>query len=211
MITIIKLQNLFGDLSPRGMDQVFTDWEMLVGFGAEAECKPIVIASSADEINKRLDPQHVVVETQVEKNEAGFGHIYFAFPNEMVIEIIGEVLMIPDSAKEEKSRSGLSKNDIETFQEMANLLCGSWNRVFQDLERNLRISQSVEDLIVSPSVASKSALVDRVPEGRVAWVDTKVVAGDKTYQSMIVLPFSVALAVTEEFYATTDPRSARTS
>jgi chemotaxis protein CheY-P-specific phosphatase CheC len=210
MITIIKLQNLFGDLSPRGMDQVFTDWEMLVGFGAEATCEPVVIAASAEEINQRLDPKHVVVETQVEKNESGFGHIYFAFPNEMVIEIIGDVLMIPDSAKEEKARSGLSPNDIETFQEMANLLCGSWNRVFQDLERNLRISQSVEDLIVSPSVGSKSALVDRVPDGRVAWVDTKVVAGDKTYDTMIVLPFNVALAVTEEFYATTDPRAART-
>lgn len=209
MITIIKLQNLFGDLSPKGMDQVFTDWEMLVGFGAEADCKPIVIADSAAAINKRLDAQHVVVETQVEKNDQGFGKIFFAFPNELVIDIIGEVLMIPDEAKEEKARSGLSKNDIETFQEMGNLLCGSWNRVFQELERNLRISQSVDDLIVSASVGSKSALIDRVPDGRIAWVDTRVISGDKVYQSLIVLPFAVALAITEEFYATTDPRSAR--
>ena len=79
-----------------------------MGFGAEAECQPIVIAESAEKINERLDPKHVVVETRVEKNEAGFGHIYFAFPNELVIEIIGDVLMIPDSAKEEKARSGLS-------------------------------------------------------------------------------------------------------
>ena len=190
------------------MEQVFTDWEMLVGFGAKAECAPIVIASGTAEIAKHMDAQHVVVETQVEKNETGFGQIFFVFPNEMVIEIIGEVLMIPDSAKEEKARSGLSKNDIETFQEMANLLCGSWNRVFQDLERNLRISQSVDDLKVSTSTASKSAIVSRIPEGRVAWVNTKVVAGAKTYPAMIVLPFSVALAVAEEFYATTDPRSA---
>lgn len=208
MITIVKLQNLFGDLSPRGMEQVFTDWEMLVGFGAKAECAPIVIASGAAEIDKHMDSNHVVIETQIEKNNVGFGHIYFVFPNSMVIEIIGEVLMIPDSAKEEKAKSGLSKNDIETFQEMANLLCGSWNRVFQDLERNLRISQSVDDLKVSPSNGSKSALLSRIPEGRVAWVDTKVQAGDKTYPAMIVLPFSVALAVAEEFYATSDPRSA---
>lgn len=211
MITIVKLQNLFGDLSPRGMEQVFTDWEMLVGFAAKAECAPIVIASGAAEINKHIDSQHVVIETQVEKNEAGFGPIFFAFPNELVIEVIGEVLMIPESTKEDKARSGLSKNDIETFQEMANLLCGSWNRVFQDLKRNLRISQSVDDLKISPSTASKSALVSRIPEGRVAWVKTDVVAAGKTYSAMIVLPFSVALAVAEEFYATTDPRSAETS
>ncbi len=211
MITIIKLQNLFTDLSPRGMDQVFSDWEMLVGFGAMAECQPIVIAAGAEEIQHRVDPQHILVETQVEKNNAGIGRIYFAFPNELVIDIIGELMMVPDSVKEERSRLGLSENDVETFQEMANLLCGSWNRVFQDLERNLRISQSVDDLVVSASLGSSCALVDRIPEGRVAWVDTKIIAGDKTYRSLIVLPFDVALAVTEEFYATTDPRAARAS
>lgn len=209
MITIVKLQSLFGDLSPRGMEQVFTDWEMLVGFDAKAKCAPIALASGPAEVNAQLDPSHVVVETQIQKNDAGFGRIYFAFPNDMVIDIIGEVLMIPDSAKEEKARSGLSENDIETFQEMANLLCGSWNRVFQNLERNLRISQSVDDLIVSPSSGSESALVQRVPDGRVTWIETSVTSGDKTYPSMIVLPFDVALAIAEEFYATTDPRSAK--
>ena len=63
----------------------------------------------------------------------------------------------------------------------------------------------MDGLKVSPSVGSKSALVSRVPEGRVAWVETKIEAGDKTYPAMIVLPLSVAMAVAEEFYATTDP------
>ncbi|QDV04741.1 hypothetical protein Poly30_02340 [Planctomycetes bacterium Poly30] len=208
MITLVKLQTLFGDLAPRGMEQVFTDWEMLAGFAAKAECSPIVIASGIAEINRFMGPNHVVVETKIEKNSAGFGHIYFAFPNAMVIEIIGEMLMISESAREEKARSGLSKTDVETFQEMANLLCESWNRVFQDLDRNLRISQSVQDLRVSASIGSKSAVISRIPEGRVAWVPTKITSGDKSYTAMIVLPFGVALAVAEEFYATTDPRSA---
>ncbi len=209
MITIVKLQHLFGDLSPRGMEQVFTDWEMLVGFAAKAECSPIVIASGAPELSESLAKQHTVIETQIEKDEAGFGQIFFAFPNTLVIDIIGDVLMMPEDVKEEKVKSGLSKNDIETFQEMANLLCGSWNRVFQDLERSLRISQSVEDLKVTPTNGSKVALTERVPEGRVAWVDTKVTAGDKVYDAMIVLPFDVALAVADEFYASVDPRSAK--
>ncbi|MEM8712216.1 MAG: hypothetical protein AAGG01_14800 [Planctomycetota bacterium] len=209
MITIVKLRELFGNLSPRGMEQVFTDWEMLFGFGAKTECEPIAIAGSVEEIKDEIGEQHIVIETQIEKNEIGFGPIYFGFPNSMVMEIIGEVLMIPADVREEKARSGLSKNDIETFQEMANLLCGSWNRVFQDLERNLRISQSVEDLKVSPTVGSKNALVERIPEGRLAWVRSQVVTESATFPALIALPFEVALAIAEEFYATVDPRSAK--
>lgn len=210
MITIIKLQELFGDLSPRGMDQVFVDWNMLVGFNAEAECGRIAVAADSKEADWHLDSQHVIVETQIQKGEESFGKIFYGFPNDLVIEVLGEVLMIHEEAKKEKTRSGLSPNDIETFQEMANLLCGSWNRVFQDLESSLRISQSVDDLIVSHSVGSKSALVRRVPDGRVAWLEAKVTTDLKTHQVVIVLPFDVALAVTAEFYGTTDPRSART-
>lgn len=209
MITIVKLRELFGNLSPRGMEQVFTDWEMLFGFGAKTECEPVAIAGSVKEIKDEIGEQHIVIETQIEKNEVGFGPIYFGFPNSMVMEIIGEVLMIPADVREEKARSGLSKNDIETFQEMANLLCGSWNRVFQDLERNLRISQSVEDLKVSPTVGSKNALVERIPEGRLAWVRSEIVTEDATFPALIALPFEVALAIAEEFYATVDPRSAK--
>jgi len=209
MITIVKLRELFGSLSPKGREQVFTAWESLFGFAAKAECQPIEIASGVGEITDRIHPQHIVVETLIQKNDVGFGPIYFAFTNHMVIEIIGDVLMIPDEAKAEKAKSGLSNNDIETFGEMANLLCGSWNRIFQDLERNLRVSQSVDDLKVSPSVGNKSALESRVPEGRITWVSSPVTAGDATYECLIILPFEVALAVAEEFYATTDPRSAK--
>lgn len=200
MITIIKLHELFANLAAKGMKQVFSDWEMLVGFEATSESTLIQIAESVDAVEPLLGGTHVAVETKVTRDEGAVGSIYFAFPNSLVIEVIADLLMIPESARAAKAVDGLSENDVEAFQEMANLLCGSWNRVFQDLERDLRISQSVDDLKVWTGSKESSALTACVGSDRIAYVPLEVSCQGSQFPSLIVMPLQVAIAVAERFY-----------
>ncbi len=201
MITIIKLRSLFARLARKGMAQVFADWEMLVGFEASARADAIQIGPDIETVAEGLDRKHLVVETQVEKGSTGMGSIYFAFPNTLVIEVIADLLMIPEPARITKAKEGLSENDVEAFREMANLLCGSWNRVFQDFERDLRISQSVDDLKVWTGESGDGALISCFGEGRVAYVTLEVDCAGKSFPALMALPFDVAVEVAEEFYA----------
>lgn len=200
MITIIKLRDLFADLSSKGMAQVFADWEMLVGFEASAEAQSIRIAAGVESIRDLVDPRQLVVETKVEKGDAPMGSILFTFPNGLVVDVIADLLMIPDSARAIKAMEGLSENDIEAFREMANLLCGSWNRVFQELERDLRISQSVEDLQVWTGDGKQPTIETCAPEGRLAYVPLEVDCAGAKHEALITLPFEVAIGIADEFY-----------
>lgn len=208
MITIIKLQELFASLAARGMQQVFSDWEMLVGFEAHADPDRIQLARGVKDLGERIDPRHVVIETKVECDAGVIGPIYFAFPNTLVVEIIAELLMIPESARKAKAFEGLSENDVAGFQEMANLLCGSWNRVFQDLKRSLRISQSVEDLRVWTGGATGDSLIDCVKRGRLAFVPFPVTCTGSEHPSLIVMPFEVTINLAKEFYGEEDAHAA---
>ena len=208
MITLIKLQSLFEKLASKGMRQVFEDWEMLVGFQAKATCEPVQIIASADDAAASLGAKHVLVETQVLRGDEAIGPIHFAFPDPLVIEIIGDLLMIPEAMRDEKTKTGLTEGDLEAFQEMANLLCGSWNRVFQELDCDLKISQSVDDLRVLPSGDDVGALVEHAGAGRKAWLSYEVSAADGTFPLAQVIPFDVTIAIAEEFLGERDPRSA---
>ena len=201
MITIIKLQELFGQLASRGMTQVFSDWEMLVGFEAQAEPDRIKIGASAEDAAQLIDAKHLVVGTQVEQGEETLGSIYFAFPNTLVVEVIADLLMIPESARATKAEVGLSENDIEAFREMANLLCGSWNRVFQELERDLRISQSVDDLEVWTEGKGAAVPLAGIEGGRVAYMPVSVRCAEAELAALIVIPFDVTIRLAEQFMA----------
>lgn len=209
MITLVKLQALFSDLGPKAMQQVLSDWETMVGFEASADLAPIRIIGGAAEVAGNVDEKHVLIETHVVIGEDDLGPIYIVFSNALVVEIIADLLMIPEAGKAAKAEAGLSESDLEAFQEMANLLCGSWNRVFQEQERELRISQSVDDLKVISEAEDSTPLLSRAGDGRMAWIDTKVEAGGKSFPSLILLPFEVAIAVAEEVFAISDPRSSR--
>lgn len=209
MITLVKLQALFSDLGPKAMQQVLSDWETMVGFEASASLAPIRIASGVADISGQVADKHVLIETQVVIGEERLGPIYIVFSNALVVEIIADLLMIPEAGKEAKADAGLSESDLEAFQEMANLLCGSWNRVFQEQERELRISQSVDDLNVVSEAEGTTPLLSRVGDGRMAWIDTTIEVGGKSIPALILLPFEVAIAVAEEVYGIADPRSSR--
>ncbi len=198
MITIIKLQELFGQLASKGMEQVLSDWEMLIGFEAKAAPKRTKIAGSAGELVALVGPKHLIVETQVENDVGRMGSIYFAFPNTLVVEVIADLLMIPESARATKAEEGLSDNDIEAFREMANLLCGAWNRVFRDLERDLRISQSVDDLKVWTESESGTPMTTNVGTGRVAYISVSIDCAGAVFPAMILIPFDVTIALAEQ-------------
>ena len=201
MLTIIKLRDLFSDLSSRGMAQVFADWESLLGIQAKSDADAIRIAGSVDEVAGLVERPHTVVETQIQRGRQDLGPIYFVFPNSFVLELIAEVLMISDGAKQARAAVRLSETDAGTFREMANLLCGSWNQVFEDLDRDLRMSQSFGDLSVRPGEPSAHVLADVASEGRLAYVPLDVEVNGAKYEALFAVPFEVAVGVAEEFHA----------
>ena len=146
MITFVTLRDVWSRLSQESLERVFSDWEMMIGFEAELTSEEIHIAADVAEVEAVMDCDKVVIATRIEGTCEG--PIYFAFPSTLAMEIVGEVLMIPEQARAAKVEEGLGESEIEAFREMANLLCGSSNMIFQGLEKNLRISQSVDHLQV---------------------------------------------------------------
>lgn len=214
MITIVDLRDLFRDLAPRGYAQVFEDWAMLAGFEAKAECGDARLADSMAAVAGELDPRHCVIETCVEVEDRVTGKIYFAFPNTLVIDLLGELLMLSDSAREERRKKGLFAADIEAFQEMANMLCGSWNRVFQQVDRALRVSQSVDHLklwcggdgVDKPT--GPDAFDECPDEGRMIYLPIEVGCEDRKHLSVLTLSLPVAIGLVDEFLGRSDPRAA---
>jgi len=201
MLTIIKLRDLFSDLSGRGMAQVFADWESLLGLQARSSADAIRIAGGVEELAGLVERPHTVVETQVQRGGQDLGQVYFVFPNSFVLELIAEVLMTSDGAKQARAAARLSETDAATFREMADLLCGSWNRVFEDLERDLRMSRSDGELFVRPGEPSKDVLADAASGGRLAYVPLDVEVNGSTYEALFAVPFEVAVGIAEEFHA----------
>ena len=74
-------------------------------------------------------------------------------------------------------------------------------RIFQDFERDLRISQSVDDLKVWTGENGDAALTSCFGEGRVAYVAFEVDCAGQSFPAIMALPFGVAVDLAEEFYA----------
>lgn len=213
MITILNLRSLFADLAPSGMGQVFADWEMMAGLEAKAKCGDVAVSESVADLSTRVSTRHVVVETKVERSGDAIGAIYFVFPIEVVVEVVGELLMISEDVREEKIASGLSNNDIEAFKEMANLLCGSWNRIFQERDKSFRVSQSVEDLELwcgaqGDEPFGPDAMVAALAEDRYVHVPVEIEIGASSFTSLIAMPFSISIALANEWFSVMDPRAA---
>ena len=202
MITILKLRDLLAHLSKKGMGQVFADWRMLVGFTATSEVEAIQIGNNAEEAAEQIDAKHLVVKTQVEKGTGGLGPIYFALPNAFVVEALAGILEIPEDTRAAKASEGFTEEDLEAFQEIANLLCASWNRVLDDLGPDLRVSQSADHLKVLVGDADGGALGACVEEGRVAFVTLKVGCAGKEHTVLLLIPLEAAIGLAEEFYRT---------
>ena len=151
----------------------------------------------ADLLEASARADAIQIGPDIETAAAGLGSssAASAFPNTLVIEVIADLLMIPEPARITKAKEGLSENDVEAFREMANLLCGSWNRIFQDFERDLRISQSVDDRWTGEK---DGALTSCFGEGRVAYVAFEVDCA--RVPAIMALPFGVAVDLAE-FYA----------
>ena len=200
MITLKKLKDLLTRLTERNMEQVFADWEMLVGFQATAEDQKVHLADGPAEVCEALQVPHLVVETLIQGQGECNGPIFFAFPTPLVVEVIADLTMIPEGAKEAKAQGKLGDDDLEAFREMANLLCGSSNQVFEKLQRNVRISQGVEHLKVWSNESNTNTLSTCLPEERLSYVTMRVESGGKEFPMLEVIPFRVALGLAKQFY-----------
>ena len=200
MITIIKLRDLVTDLSRKGMAQVFADWQTLVGVDARSSAEAIRLADGAAEIDHLVPSPRLIVEAQVQRSGEDLGPIHFVLPNRLVVEIISGVLMIAESTRDARAAESLGGNDVATFSEMAMLLCRSWNRVFRDLDRDLRISLSSEDLAIRSNITETSVLSDVVEPGRLAYVPLEVEMNGRAFKALFTVPFDVAIEIAREFY-----------
>lgn len=197
MITFVTLRDVWSKLSQESLERVFSDWEMMIGFEAELTSEEIHIAADVAEVEQVMDCEKVVIATRIEGTCEG--PIYFAFPSALAMEVVGEVLMIPEQARAAKVAEGLGESEIEAFREMANLLCGSSNMVFQALEKNLRISQSVDHLEVWGGQETENIMAAKIPDDRMVYIERGVVVGGTPFKIIQMLPFDVAFAITAAF------------
>lgn len=197
MINGGHVRTLFRRLSEKSMQQVFSDWETLVGFQAKATDHQVQQVESKDDLLAMFDAPHHIISTQIEGPGDCNGPTFFLFPNTLVVEVIADLLMIPEAARESKAVNGLDADDLEGFQEMANLLCGSANQVFMKLRQHLRISQSVDDLKVTGS--QNEGYTDHIPEGQWIYIGMQVNVGEKSYDMIQAIPLRLAIQLTQQF------------
>jgi chemotaxis protein CheY-P-specific phosphatase CheC len=179
MTTTPVQHQLLSRLSRHMMSQVFADWEAMVGVRIAVIAEVAVTHPAARMLTPVLRQDCVVVQTRVEGECEGV--LTFVFPTDFVIEVVGEMIMLPEEIRKEKRRSGLAPEDVEPFQEMSNLLCGSCNNVFSRMQRRLRVSQSVDDLRVIYSPRDDAQVVAELPAGMLATVRLVVEMGGAHY------------------------------
>lgn len=132
-------------LTERMLGDVASDWQEMIGI--DLTMKAIGGCPGGPEAFAEVMPGKVVmIETQISGDAEGL--VYFLFTEAFAARVVGTMIMLPEGTIKEKETKGLEESDLEAFQEMANLLCGTCNRFFQKLDRKIRVSQSVEDLHV---------------------------------------------------------------
>jgi CheY-specific phosphatase CheX len=152
-------------LSEKMLAAVAKDWQEMIGIELQIERDGSAIPGGTAELAGKLGGTCLAVETQITGDLQGPVHIVFSRP--LVARVVGAMVMLPEGAIEEKEKNGLEDSDLEAFQEMANLLCGSCNNLFQELGRNVRVSQAVEDLQVHEGELTKEGML---PEGELVGV-----------------------------------------
>ena len=113
------------------MQQVLDDWEMQVGFETTLGSSESAMVQDLSEWrpNWNLD-WTALMSTRIEGHVEG--PVYLIFPHDLVFELLREVLGIPQNLEREAG-DPLKDIEIEAFQEMMNLLCGSFNSTLSAL------------------------------------------------------------------------------
>ncbi|MCP3986289.1 MAG: hypothetical protein GY723_18065 [bacterium] len=132
-------------LTARMLGDVAKDWREMIGIDLSMESSGSC-AGGPDDLAKAMPGKVVMIETQITGDAEG--PVHFIFTEAFAARVVGTMVMLPEGTIKEKEENGLEESDLEAFQEMANLLCGTCNTLFQKLERQIRVSQAVEDLHV---------------------------------------------------------------
>ena len=188
-LTADKVAKL-AELSVNAMKQTLSDWDEMTGFGAEL--KGLKARLIKDPAGLKVQDGSVTVETQVETS-TGSGPMRFILPCEYAAEAVGLMLMLPPDTIKEKAATGLEEGDLLAVQELANLMCGSSNRAYQRLDRDLRVSQAVDHLRVIVNQGDNPCGLE--PEAHVV-LDMTIEVGGTSHQiqqiSSAILSGSIA-------------------
>jgi len=174
------------------MKQVLADWEMQIGIQLQQET---ILAGLVHDLSEWKPgwnaPRRVLMSTRVEGSCEGPFHMLF--PETLAWELVKAVMCMPRNAALDPS--GLTEDDVEVFKEMMNLLCGSYNSVFGELHRELRVSQSVQDLQIQalPENSTLEGQLEHIDRGLAvvsAWAGE-----DQSFDIIQLMPFPLARAI----------------
>ncbi len=73
----------------------------------------------------------------------------FVFKNADAMTMIGSVVLLPKEVLEERRKFPPNERELDEFREIANQICGSANRAFDQIGKHLRVSQSTDHLKVA--------------------------------------------------------------
>jgi len=184
------------DLAAGIMKDVFKDWETMVGFSAEIDTKEVHVGNGGSNLSPVLEEPHLVVTTQMLGSFQG--PVYFAFPCQLAIRIIADVLMIPEQAQQDRTDACLDEVELEAFKEMANLLCGTSNLFFQKAGGDQRISQSVDHLKVWASPQGTCTMAENIPDERVVCAQLDAAGEDWNHPVLCIFSLDLARSMAEQ-------------
>lgn len=165
-------------LTERMLGDVASDWQEMIGIDLSVKAGSSR-AGGPDDLAKVMPGKVVTIETQVSGDVEG--PVYFVFTETFAARVVGAMIMLPEGTIKEKEDDGLEESDLEAFQEMANLLCGTCNNLFQELDRKIRVSQAVEDLHVHQlELPGDGSFFD----GDLIGVEVEFGLGDRSFPAM---------------------------
>ncbi len=178
-------------LTHRMLSEVADDWQEMLGIQLATELFG-VCTGSGDAMAKAVPGRVVVIETQITGDAEG--SVHFVFTEVFAARVVGTMVMLPESTIKEKEENGLEESDLEAFQEMANLLCGTCNNLFQKLGRKIRVSQAVEDLKVHCLELPGDGLF---PVGDLVGVRVECILDGRTFPAMQVFGAELGSALSK--------------
>lgn len=190
MTAVIGLPGKLKNLSLAMLRQALADWAQMANLTITVVDAKVQSLSKRAQIGTTIQGPSIVVQTRFEgRCEAP---CFFVFPIALAATAVGRFVMLPDGEIAAKATRGLDATDLEAFQEMANLLCGSSNGVISQLLPGLRLSQSVDALRVHAAMPDVTARIDDFPEGDLACVAVAVEAEGRTFTLHQLLPLAQA-------------------
>lgn len=186
-----QLTAIMGEILETSMKQVFGDWEIQIGLEAAVESAHCELVRDLDKWRPSWNSDWTaLMHTQIEGPCTGPIHVIF--PHDFVWVILREALGIPRDQSREVG-SPLKDVEMEAYQEMMNLMCGSFNTVLSGLRKTLRVSQSVDHLRVNQIAPVGEGEVS--PPGHGLGVALSVRQGDAKFEILALMPVPLARSV----------------